>query len=567
MPRLSLNERVRVTALAADRARRRMVSRALYSSLLRWRYGSTVADQLLIIPQDLRTRDPSFWREIEVGQFGLAGSLALLDGKSPFEARPPSEAWARALHGFGWLRHLEAAEEFDAQDTARRLALEWTARYRGGGGGLPWQPEVMARRIISWITHAGFLLEDADAKCYDAITESLGFQLVRLSATWRAAPVGPPRLLALIAIVLGDLTIADHERQLNDAERLLSEELARQILPDGGHKSRNPALLVELMLDLLPLSQCFVARGRPVPQELSAALNRSLGMLRYMRMGDGSLARFNGTGIADHAHIATVLAYGAGTGKPMMTHAPQSGYVRFQSGDTILICDAGTPPPLEYAGSAHAGCLSFELSHGPQLILVNGGTPRSREKDWLTKSRATVSHNTLCLGEKSSSKMVRHPFLEDLAGANPIRYPNAVLAQTSDEEGDLVLEASHDGYYHRFGLWHSRTLRLAADGMRLEGKDRICGRTHTVRLKTDLPFSIHFHAHPSVNMTEPSEDGTVILQLPDGEQWCFRAEGAKVFIEEGVFFADSSGPLRTPQIVLRGATYGENELTWTLART
>ena len=168
---------------------------------------------------------------------------------------------------------------------------------------------------LSWITHAGFLLEDADAKSYDAISESLGFQLVRLSATWRTAPVGPPRLLSLMAIVLGDLTIADHERQLADAERLLASELTRQILPDGGHISRNPALLVELLLDLLPLSQCFVARNRPVPNEMSAAIRRALGMLRYMRMGDGSLARFNGTGLADPAHIATVLAYGAGTGK------------------------------------------------------------------------------------------------------------------------------------------------------------------------------------------------------------------------------------------------------------
>ncbi len=260
MPRLSLSERIRVTSLAAERARRRLVSRALYSKLLRWRYGSAVADQLLILPQDLRTRDPSFWDEIEVGQFGLAGSLAMVDAGSPFATRPPSDAWACALHGFDWLRHLEAAESVDARDTARRLAVEWTGRYRGSGGGIAWRPEVIARRMISWITHAGLLLEEADGKTYDAITESLGMQLVRLSATWRTSPVGPPRLLSLMAIVLGDLTIADHDRQLSEAERLLADELARQILPNGGHISRNPAILVELMLDLLPLSQCFVAR-------------------------------------------------------------------------------------------------------------------------------------------------------------------------------------------------------------------------------------------------------------------------------------------------------------------
>lgn len=568
MPRLSLGERARVTWLASERARRRVVSRALYSRLLRWRYGSTVADQLLIIPQDLRTRDPSFWREVQVDQFGLAGSLAILNGQSPFTARPPSQAWERALHGFGWLRHLEATEEADAQDAARDLVVEWAGRFRGSGGGMPWRPEVIARRLYSWITHAGFLLEDADAKTYDIISESMGFQLVRLSATWRNAPVGLPRLLALMAIVLGDLTIADHERQLGDAERLLADELARQILPDGGHISRNPSVLVELLLDLLPLSQCFVARNRPVPKEISEAIRNSLGMLRFMRMGDGSLARFNGTGLADPAHIATVLAYGPGGGKLLGAQAPQTGYVRFEAGRTLLVCDVATPPPLEFAGTAHAGCLSFELGHGPQLIFVNGGAPRARETEWMTKARATVSHNTLCLGEKSSSKMVRHPFLEDLAGAYPIRFPNAVTSKVTlpgeDDALGFMLEANHDGYIHRFGLIHSRTLRLSENGLRLNGTDRIGGKSRPVRLKKDLPFSIHFHLHPDVGASEEAEEGYVLLSLPDGSAWRFRASGATLSVEEGIFFADSTGPLRTRQIVLRGATFGETDVTWSL---
>ena len=564
MPRLSLSERIRVTSLAAERARRRLVSRALYSQLLRWRYGSTAADQLLILPQDLRTRDPSFWDEVEVGQFGLAGSLAMVDAGSPFETRPPTEAWARALHGFDWLRHLEAAETAEAQDTARRLAVEWAGRNRGNGGGFAWRPEVIARRMISWITHAGLLLESADPKTYDAITESLGMQLVRLSASWRTAPVGPPRLLSLMAIVLADLTIADHERQLAEAERLLADELERQILPDGGHISRNPAILVELMLDLLPLSQCFVARDRPVPPEISSAIKRALGMLRFMRMGDGSLARFNGAGIADPAHIATVLAYDAGAAPVEMGHTARSGYVRCEAGASILIADVGPPPALEHAGMAHAGCLSFELSHGPHLIFANGGAPRPRETDWINKSRATVSHNTLCLGEKSSSKMVRHPFLEELVGAHPIRYPKTVTAEASVADGVWTMDAWHDGYVHRFGLLHHRQLRMSRGGLCLEGLDRIGGKSTEVRLKKDLPFSIHFRLHPDVAVSDPSEDGSIAIELPDETIWCFRASGAKMTIEEAIYFADSTGPMRSWQIVLRGVTYGGGEISWSL---
>src|SRR3989304_9532298 len=125
MPRLKLSEQLWVARLSVDRARRFAVSRALYSPPFRWRYGAAVADQLLIVPQDLRTADPSFWDEVQLGQFGLAGTVAVLDGRSPFDLPPPNQAWGRALHGFGWLRHMDAAAREDARATARRIAVEW----------------------------------------------------------------------------------------------------------------------------------------------------------------------------------------------------------------------------------------------------------------------------------------------------------------------------------------------------------------------------------------------------------------------------------------------------------
>src|SRR5688572_28924041 len=107
--RLKFSERIRITHLAADRLRRGAISSVLYSPPFRWQFGASSAEQLLIVPQDLRTADPSFWDEIGVGQFGLAGAAAQAGDASPFEIKPPSEGWTRELHGFAWLRHMAAA--------------------------------------------------------------------------------------------------------------------------------------------------------------------------------------------------------------------------------------------------------------------------------------------------------------------------------------------------------------------------------------------------------------------------------------------------------------------------
>jgi uncharacterized heparinase superfamily protein len=562
MLRLSISERMRLAALGADRSRRAAVARLLGSPMLRWRYGSAVADRLLIVPQELRNADPSLWHEIEFGQFGLAGTIAHIDDRSPFDIVPPSPAWERALHGFGWLRHLAAVDSGDARSMARQLAVEWSLRH-GSGSGLAWEPAVSGRRIISWLSQAHVLLDGGDQESYDTLTESLGRQLVRLSSSWRDAPDGQPRLVALTALVLADLCVAGHDRQLEGAERAFGEELSRQILSDGGHVTRNPAVLVELMLDLLPLKQCFAARDRPIPPILASAMTRMLRMLRFMRLGDGRLARFNGMGVASPAALATVLAYGEGDVQLPVLSGP-SRYVRLARGTTQVVADVGAPPPLQLAAEAHAGCLAIEVSVGKHLLLANGGAPGPWDLDWRAASRATASHSTLVLGEKSSSRLLRHARLETLAAGTPIRGPAHVQAGTGETDTEVAFDAAHDGYLDRLGLLHKRRVALSVDGLRIEGVDKLTPPRGALRLKQDVPFAIHFHLHPDVKCPAAGID-TATLVLPDGAVWSFTVAGAKLAVEESIHYADSSGPRRSLQLVARGTTPGETEVRWRIA--
>ena len=563
MSQLTLAEQTRIARLAAERASRGAAALVLSSRLLRWRYGAPVADELLIIPQDLRTADTSFATEIEQGHFGLAGRVASLVSGSPFDLRPPTQDWERELHGFGWLRHLKAANQQSAIDTALLLTRTWIERCRSRTG-VAWEPAVVGRRLISWITNAGVLLDNVDQAAYDLTTDSLADQLVHLSAIWRDAPDGYQRLLALIALGYGDLCVAGHERQLRNAEAMLAQELDRQILPDGGHLSRNPALLVELLLDLLPLRQCFATRQREVPVALEKAISRMMPMVRFMRLGDGTLARFNGAGAPSIDLLATAIAYDSAP-NVTLPEARSTNYVRMERGAVVLIADVGSPPPFELAGQAKAGCLSFELSVGTAPVFVNGGSPGPAEDEWRALARSTASHNTLSLGGKSSSKLVRHPLVERLVGAAPIRFPDQVTwSHQRNADGDL-LDAAHDGYMRVFQMMHRRRLALTADGRKLAGLDTLGPRGGQLRLAQDVPFAIHFHLDPEVQC-ERDADGRARVDVSEGEAWVFSASGAQLSIEPSVHFADLAGPARSLQIVLRGACWGETEVRWWFER-
>ena len=151
MSNLTLIERASVMRLAMAQVRRRSVAGLLGSPLLRWRYGAPIAEALAMVPQELRLADPSFHAEIAQGQFGLAHTPAFVGHGTPYDITPPNEAWARELHGFGWLRHLTSAAEDEATARARALVKEWIG-YGEARHDAAWLPEVVGRRIISWMS-------------------------------------------------------------------------------------------------------------------------------------------------------------------------------------------------------------------------------------------------------------------------------------------------------------------------------------------------------------------------------------------------------------------------------
>ena len=531
---------------------------------LRWLAGPAIADELLIVPQDLRTPDPSLFEELAAGQLGLGGAIVDLNGHSPFALVPPSAAWARELNGFGWLRDLRAANSDAAHAMARQLVADWLARSASTFARSD-EHAVIARRVMSWIGHAGLILEGATPRAYEMTTDSLGLQIQHLATSWHDAPSGYERLLSLTALVLADLCVAGHDRQLRRMQRLFSDELNRQVLRDGGHISRNPGIPVEILLDLMPLRQCYVARGRQPPDALVDAITRMIAFLKSMRLGGGGLARFNGMGRTEADALATVIAYDMSPEAPLPPMM-ETRYARLHHGRSVLIMDVGLPPPLELAGQAHAGCLAFEMSSGNSLIFANCGAPGEAHETMRAASRATASHNTLCLADRSSARLVKARLFEKWAGAAPIRQQGEVRYSIATADDGTTIQARHDGYLKKFGARHMRRLHLSADGFRLTGEDRLGAPSGTQRHERDLPFAIHFHVHPEANCRRGASANSALIETASGETWHFTADGATLVLEQSFDYAHYSGPRLSQQIVLRGASPGETSVTWRLER-
>jgi uncharacterized heparinase superfamily protein len=538
--------------------------RFMLSRLARLSYPGSQAEQLLLAPQELRTADPSFATEIYNGHFGLAGRLAELGPLSPFEITPPSQAWARELYGFGWLRHLRAAGSELSREQAKTLVRDFV-RLQRGTRGIAFEPEVVARRAISWLSNSVVVLDASDPRSYQAFLRALTEQLRYLSASYRAAPDGVSRLVALMALIYAGLCIGGQQAVVDAYVKPFCKELDRQILSDGGHVSRDPAALIELLLDLLPLRQCFVARDRLPPKQLSDAIDRAMPMLRFFRLGDGALARFNGCGATPTDELATVLAYDDTEGSPLRA-APNSGYGRIERGPMLLIVDIATAPATSLSRHAHAGCLSFEMSAGAHAMIVNCGAPSADHDDWRLFARSTAAHSTLVFEETSSAEL-----LSGTNGATP--YADAELVGppnvqgTLREEGDgIEIKGSHDGYVAPFGVRHERRIVVPASGLMVAGEDRLLAAGSRA-LPTGGDYAIRFHLHPSVSARPTPDGGAVALVLPNREGWTLSSNAPSMTIEDSVFLADERGPQQSLQVVLSGALGADLHVVWTIERT
>jgi uncharacterized heparinase superfamily protein len=546
---------------------RRMMARASGGSVALSKLWPGRTDRLIIAPHDLRTADATRAAEIYAGRFVFAGKIVTCHGRSIFDLEPPSEDWEVALLGFGWLRHLRAADTALTRANARALVDDWISNPGSNKRPIGRRADVLSRRVISMLSQAPLVLGDTDGKFYRRYLRGLAREIRYLRYAMLDVPDGVPRLQVLIALCYASLCLANQARHIRSASRKLSDELLRQILPDGGHVSRNPGALIDLLIDLLPLRQTFAARNIAPPPALLNAIDRMMPMLRFFRHGDGTIALFNGMSGTPSDLLATLLAYDDTHGTPMAS-MPHAGFQRLDAGAMTVIVDTGPPPPANASHDAHAGCLSFEMSSGSSRIVINCGMPSTGRDNWRAFARSTVAHSTLTFNDSSSCQFIELSAMKKFLHGSPIvSGPEVVENFREAVNTGVLLSTSHDGYVARYGVIHRRVLMISPDGTKLDGEDTV-SLAPGARIKGNLSgYAVRFHLHPSVKANRLSDGRGVMLVLPNRDVWTFEALDDKVDLEDSVFLAGNDGPRRSAQIVIRQDLRQVSSIRWTFVRS
>lgn len=479
----------------------------------------------------------------ERGQAIVGGRLvcagrALKPERPDWTAPDLSRAAALELNSFEWLDDLASLGSELAQARARALIEDWILAHRGWKP-LAWDPEPTGRRLCAWLAHAPFLSRGEGDPLGPLLLDSAARQARHLARVALDVPEGLARLVALKGLIYAHASGLLAPGKLPALAVALAREAARDLLDDGFHAARGPSAQLRALACMVDSRAALESANARTPETLHRAIEKLAPATRFFRHGDGGFALFNDSTEEDAAAIDAVLAR-AQWPDPAPSRATSAGFERLAAERVVLIVDTGVPASGVYAAGAHAGTLAFEMSVGKERLIVNCGAGPRDDSDWSLALRATAAHSTLCAEDADSAPV---------APGGLLSCPGKVDTTREEADGNVWLDASHDGYVGRLGFVHRRRLFLAGDGLDLRGEDSLLPVEGKPPPLPETRFDIRFHLHPDVQVSVIQNGAAALLRLGSGQAWRLQVAGARLDLGESVYFGRKGSARRAEQVV------------------
>ncbi|MES2754865.1 MAG: heparinase II/III family protein [Pseudomonadota bacterium] len=546
---LSLGERL------AERLHRLTWRTPLHAMHLRGRHPL----KLIAVPDDPLLGDVARGEALMAGRFVFRGEGVAIDDLG---AAPLPRALADHIHSFIWLRDLSTvARRVEAAPVAERAMRGWLTLHADKVSQPAWRGDLVGRRIMSWAAHAPLILSSADLVYRSKVLNTLARQARHLERGADKVAPGAPRVAAWAGALTAALLIPGGDVKRAALEAGLARALAGAVFADGGAVARAPLAQLDLIALLTLLSQVYAVRRLEVAEPIRTTLYRMVPALLGVCHGDRGLASWQGGGPVAGETIAELVTASGVRARPMR-QTRDWGYQRLSAATTTVIVDAAPPPIARLIEGGCASTLAFELSDGPQRIVVNCGGARTADAGLppaLAEGlRTTAAHSTLILADSNSTAI----------HADGTLGRGVVEVELSRQETDSAsrIEAAHDGYVRRYGFLHRRQLALATDGRELRGEDMLLPSGKRRRADA-IPFAIRFHLAPGIRVSPTADGLAALLRLPAGPVWQFRCRGAALAVEDSVWIDAAGRPQGSQQLVLTAeAPAGGASVGWALRR-
>jgi uncharacterized heparinase superfamily protein len=395
---------------------------------------------------------------------------------------------------------------------ATRIALDWCDQ-NFSGSEMGWHPFFLSLRIVNWLKYLvrnGHHAEElGDADSVQRILGSLRIQVLSLENRLEKELLANHLLKNAKALVFAGtlLDAPESGRWRSLGERLLLEQVAEQILSDGGHIERSPmyhAWVLDHLLDVQNLFSSCSPEMSGCGEVVSECIERMANYLSQIIHPDGEIPLLNDSQLGVTRPTPLIIEdvglsqrHDVQTGTQMRIF-PDSGYavIRDYGSDSFLIFDCGRVGPDYQPGHGHSDVLSYELTLHGQRVIVDTGVSSYEPGPQRHYERSTAAHNTLRIDGAEQAEIWGSFRIGRRPSVSPIRSREFAESQ--------FVQGTHFGY-ERLGVVHSRAIvHLSTNAWVFA--DRVSGSGEH-RVESFL------HFHPDIDVKPISEPNFLAAQV------------------------------------------------------
>ena len=459
----------------------------------------------------------------------------------PWNSPDYPRLWQFNLHYFDWVREVLTRGyqqgQIDAASLSplKHLIGDWIAAnplcsFDG------WHPYTTSLRLVNWTFATRAIPTLAEP---ETIT-SVWFQVNYLHRHKEYFAGGNHLLENLRGLIIGGLNFDSPKAEsiVRLALDQLAQQLAIQVLPDGGHYERSPMYHLIVLNLVAETVACLQNAGWSIPDTISEPLHRMLQFAENIRLSSGLFPLWNDaaynvinpldeivswvsqllgkspTHPTDDLHkcllraakILPVRPTPLSLFKLMSSSFPNSGYYILRNRHGVEIAfDCAPPGPNELPGHAHADCLTIDVYFKGQPLIVDTGISEYSSGAIRSYERSTSAHNTVAIANQNQS---------EVWGSFRVgRKAQPFNVQSNQSQGWQWISSAHNGYANSpFNVIHRRWVGLGIEGIVILD----CLNTE---LTTDYTSNLHFA--PGINLTYQQ----------DLDEYCGQFNGTNLYVK------------------------------------
>ena len=306
---------------------------------------------------------------------------------------------------------------------------------------------------------------------------------------------------------------------------------------NGCHKSYNFSKQAEFINDLIEIKNIFLYFDDADIEEINFQIINMTSLLANFFHKDNSIALFNGSNNFNIKLINELINKTENI-KPKKLNNAKNGIVSYADKNKSLFFDITKPTNKTLNQNLHAGTLSFEFSYKDEKIITNCGSIEKRIGKKPEYLRFSAAHSTIIVNNTNISELIEKSSYK--------RAPKTIKFDSVQNDKNIFLEGSHDGYLKNFNIIVKRKIIISKISDEILGSDFILSMKNKFN-KT--MYDIRFHLVPNCKCLLTNDKKSVLIKTKNNRSWVFSAK-SELYLENSVYIGDGKKIEQNQQIVI-----------------